>query len=106
MATSKCDGAGSNGMGVAHHGERSVLGSMLVLGRTSWYLIGRRCRSLWHALEQCNGVRPSSGSTERYACIGVPQRVSSTYSRHLIEIPLRFPAVVTLGYTQIRTGIS
>ncbi len=34
MAPSKCYGAGSRRMGVAYHGEESVLGSMLVLGRT------------------------------------------------------------------------
>jgi hypothetical protein len=35
VAPGKRYGAGSSRMGVAHHGERSVFGSMLVLGRTS-----------------------------------------------------------------------
>ena len=35
VAPSKRDGAGSTGMGVANHGERSVFGSMLGLGRTT-----------------------------------------------------------------------
>ena len=76
MAPRKRDGAGSSRMGIAHHGERSVFRPMLGLGRTSGYRIGRRCRSLWHALEQCNGVRDSSGLAEQYACVAAPRRFS------------------------------
>ena len=32
LAPRKCDGAGSTGMGVADHGQRSIFGSMLGLG--------------------------------------------------------------------------
>jgi hypothetical protein len=34
VAPRKRDGAGSTSVGIAHNGEGSVLGSMLVLGRT------------------------------------------------------------------------
>ena len=35
MAPSKRDGTGSSRLGVAHHGQGSVFGSMLGLGRTA-----------------------------------------------------------------------
>ena len=82
---------GSSNMGVAHNSERSVLGSMLVLGRTSGNRIGRRCRSPWKALEQCNEAGHSSGRAERYACVAAPQRFSLSIrgSPCLLEIHYR-----------------
>jgi hypothetical protein len=71
VAPTKGDGAGSSGMGAADHGQRSVLRSMLVLGRTSAYGIRCCCRSPWKALERLNvtgltGDGPSE--TGRHAC--------------------------------------
>ena len=81
MAPSKCDGAGSSCMGVAHYGEGSVFRSMLVLGRTAGYCVGMRYRSPRKALEQCNAIRHSFGRAEQYACVAAPQRFSFEPSR-------------------------
>jgi len=45
--------AGSSCMGTADNSERSVLGSMQGLGRTSGYCNGMHRRSPWEALERC-----------------------------------------------------
>ena len=52
LAPRKCDGVGSSGMGVAYYVERSILGSLLGLGRTSGHRIGMGCGSLMRALER------------------------------------------------------
>jgi hypothetical protein len=67
--------------GTADNSERSVLESMVGLGRTSGYCIGRHCRSFWKALERCNDARRSSGRAERYACVAAPQRFLSEHPR-------------------------
>jgi hypothetical protein len=74
VASSKRVRAGSSRMGVAHHGQRPIFGSMLGLGRTSGYLIGMRCPSPWKALERCNDTRRSSGRADRYAFVAATQR--------------------------------
>ena len=73
VAPSKCYGTGSSCMGVAHHRQRSVLRSVLGLGRTSGYRIRRCCRPRWKALERGNDARRSSGRAERYACVEAPR---------------------------------
>jgi hypothetical protein len=45
VAPSKCDGVGSSHMGVAHYGQRSILESVLGMGRTCGYVAEMRCRS-------------------------------------------------------------
>jgi hypothetical protein len=68
VAPSKRDGSGSSHLGVAHHGERSLLGSMLGLGRTSGYLIGMRCWSLRKALNVMTpNLSSGKGRTDRSA---------------------------------------
>jgi hypothetical protein len=44
------------------------------LGVNLWNRMGGYCRTLWHALEECNRVRHSFGGAERLARVAAPQR--------------------------------
>jgi hypothetical protein len=48
------------------------------LGVNLWNRMGGYCRTLWHALEECNRVRHSSGGAERLARLrsGFPSNIS------------------------------
>jgi hypothetical protein len=114
MAPSKCDGAARNHMGVAHHGERSVLGSMLGLGRTSGYRIGGaadRPERHWNgAMTPCRTIRLCSGSAAVFLheplalkprfSIGVQDRCPGRVNiSHQLS-----PARVAIGMVPLRQG--
>src|SRR5258708_704819 len=82
-------------MGIADHRKGSVLRPMLVLGRTSGYRIGVRCRSTWKALERCNEARRSSGRAERYACVATTQRFAVSIPG--FELGLKSIARIQIG---------
>ncbi|MFZ0502599.1 MAG: hypothetical protein WAM44_02750, partial [Chthoniobacterales bacterium] len=56
------------------HGERSVFGSVLGLGREAAYRFGGRCPSLGKPLEPCD-------ETELHACVAVLQRFPCSIPR-------------------------